>query len=141
MNLILIIWQCDVLYALILLPHVSKSLIRLSLLNTYNAQGPYLLRVLVPGGIIPTLRSLSIHHDSGNSLKPREGHRWRENEIGHVSQSNVNKPSREFDGNYIMSISKAAPNLEELELMGSSDDTLVSLLSSFFFFRFFFSVT
>ena len=34
---------------------------------------------------------------------------------------------QEIYGNYIMSISKAAPNLEELELMGLSDDTLVSL--------------
>ena len=40
------------------------------------------------------------------------------------------KPARKFDGNYIMSISKAAPNLEELELMGTSDDTLVSLFLS-----------
>lgn len=38
------------------------------------------------------------------------------------------KPARQFDGNYIMSLSKAAPNLEELELMGTSGDTLASLL-------------
>ena len=44
-----------------------------------------------------------------------------------MSQADPRNPSRKFDGNYIMSISKAAPNLEELELMGSSDDTLVSL--------------
>jgi hypothetical protein len=51
-----------------------------------------------------------------------------------VSQADAKKPSRQFDRNYIMSISKAAPNLEELELMGTSDGTLVSLLSFFFQF-------
>lgn len=126
----LIVWQCNVDYALALLPGASKMLIRLSLLDTYNAQGPYLLRAVVPEGVLLALRSLSIHRDSGNSHgpKPREGHQWREDENGGVSQANAKKPSRQFDGNYIMSISKAASNLEELELMGTSDDTLVSLL-------------
>ena len=54
---------------------------------------------------------------------------WR-----HVT-SRRKRPSREFDGNYIMSISKAAPNLEELELMGTSDDTLVTLPCSLLSFR------
>ena len=120
----LIVWQCDAESALVLLPLVSK----LSILDTYNAQGPYLLRVAVPGGVLLALRSLSIIRDSGYSPKPREGHRWREDENGGVSQADPKKPSRQFDGNYIMSISKAAPNLEELELMGTSDDTLVSFL-------------
>ena len=124
----LIVWQCNINYALVLLPHVSKKLIRLSLLYTYNAQGPYLLRSAVPEGVLLALRSLSICLDSGNSSKPREGHRWREDENGCVSEADARKPSRKFDGNYIMSISKAAPNLEELELIGPSDDTLVSLL-------------
>jgi hypothetical protein len=124
----LIVRQCSIEYALVLLPRASKMLIRLSLLDTYNAQGPYLLRAAVPEGVFLALRSLSIHRDSGNSSKSREGHRWREDENGVVSQADVKKPSRQFDGNYIMSISKAAPNLEELELMGTSDDTLVSPL-------------
>jgi hypothetical protein len=124
----LILWQCNVGYALVLLPKVSKMLIRLSLLDTYNAQAPYLLRAAVPEGVLLALRSLSIHLDSGNSPIPQEGHRWREDENGVVSQADAKKPSRKFDGNYIMSISKAAPNLEELELMGTSDDTLVSPL-------------
>ena len=49
-----------------------------------------------------------------------------------MSEADARKPARKFDGNYIMSLSKAAPNLEELELMGMSDDTLASF--SFFFF-------
>ena len=46
------------------------------------------------------------------------------------------KLARKFDRNYIMSLPKAAPNLDELKLMGTSSDTLVSLL--FFFLSFFF---
>jgi hypothetical protein len=123
----LIVWQCNVDYALVLLPRVSKMLVRLSLLSTCNAEGPYLLRAVVPEGVLLALRSLSIHCISINSPGPQEWrHRWREDENGVVSQADV--PSKKFDGNYIMSISKAAPNLEELELMGTSDDTLVSPL-------------
>jgi len=108
--------------------------------DTYSAQGPYLLRAVVPDGILPALRNLSIRHDPWNIPELLEGRQWREDENGGVSQADAKKPSRQFDGNYIMSISKAAPNLEELELMGTSDDTLVSsLLSSFFFFFLFFS--
>jgi len=124
--------QCSADHAFVLLPRVSNSLIKLCLWETYNAQGPYLLRVVSQGGILPALRSLGIHRDSGNSPKPREGHRWREDENGDVSEANARKPARQYDGNYIMSLSKAAPNLEELELMGTSDDTLASLF--FFFF-------
>ena len=47
-----------------------------------------------------------------------------------MSEADARKPARKFDGDYIMSLSKAAPNLEELELMGMSDDTLASF--SFF---------
>ena len=127
MFIYLIVWQCDVDYALILLPLASKMLIRLSLFSTQNAQGPYLLRAAVPGGVLLLLRSLSIQSYAVNTSEALEGHRWREDEKGTVSQADAKKPSRKFDGNYIMSISKAAPNLEELELMGTSDDTIVSL--------------
>ena len=50
-----------------------------------------------------------------------------------MSEADARKPARKFDGNYITSLSKAAPNLEELELMGMSDDTLASLFSSLLF--------
>ncbi|KAF8954053.1 hypothetical protein BDZ97DRAFT_1928947 [Flammula alnicola] len=122
--------QCNVDHALVLLPQVSNTLIRLSLWKTYNAQGPYLLRVVAQNGILPALRSLGIQRESGNSPKPREGHRWREDENGDVSEADAKRPARQFDGNYIMSLSKAAPNLEELELTGTSDDTLDSITAS-----------
>ena len=127
----LIVWQCNVQHALVLLPQASKTLIRLSLLDAHYAQGPYLLRKATPEGVFPALRSLGICRNSFYLPKPRKGDQWREDENGEVSHLDAEKP-REFDGNYIMSISKAAPNLEELELMGTSDDTLVSLLSSFY---------
>jgi hypothetical protein len=116
--------------ALALIPHVSTSLVSLCLVETYNAQGAYILREVAPEGELPALRSLGIHLESGNSPKPRRGHRWREDENGVVTQADARRPRRNFDGNYIMSIAKAAPNLEELELMGTSDDTIVRLLSS-----------
>ena len=56
----------------------------------YNPQGPYLLRAAVPEGVLLALRSLSMHRDSGYSPKPREGHRWREDENGGMSQADVN---------------------------------------------------
>ena len=105
---------------------------KLYLWDTYNAHGPYLLRVISQGGVLPALRSLGIKSFPGYSPKRRKGHRWRKDENGNVSETDVRKSARKFDGNYIMSLSKAAPNLEELELMGTSDDTLAGL--SFFFF-------
>ncbi|KIM36825.1 hypothetical protein M413DRAFT_31439 [Hebeloma cylindrosporum] len=125
---------CNVNHALVLLPQVSNSLINLYLWGTYNAQGPYLLRVVSPGRVLPALRSLGIHRNSGNSLEPQEGHRWRENENGDVPDGGTRKSARKFDANYIMSLSKAAPNLEELELMGTSDETLESLTTSLSWF-------
>lgn len=110
------------------MPYVSTSLIRLCLWETYNAQAPYLLRAVAQNGILPALRSLGIERDSGNSPKPREGHRWREDDNGNVSEADAKRPTRQYDGNYILSLSKAAPNLEELELKGTLDDTIVSYL-------------
>ncbi|KAF8816838.1 hypothetical protein BYT27DRAFT_6378676 [Phlegmacium glaucopus] len=118
--------QCNVRCAVVLLARASKKLIRLSLLDTYNAQGLYLLSAIVPGGVLPALRSLGIHRNSGNSPKPREEHPWRDDDNGGVLHAGAKNSSMQFDGNYIMYLSKAAPNLEELELMGTSDDILVS---------------
>ena len=128
----------------VILPYAANRLESLILFSTYNAQAPYLLRAVTPDGTLPTLRSLSIHlltypqSVSINILTAKhlwdtvlEGNRWREDERGNVTSANINKAQRWFDGNYIMSISKAAPNLEELELSGTSRDTLVRQLQSF----------
>ena len=87
------------------------------------------MRVVAQDGVLPALRSLGIQLDSRNSPDPREGDQWREDEDGNVTEADAERLARPFDGNYIMSLSKAAPNLEELELMGASDDTLASFLS------------
>jgi hypothetical protein len=102
-------------------------LIRLNLLSTYGAHGPYLLRAVVPGGVLLGLRSLSIDLISARGGQ-QEGYLWGEEENGFGLKADARKRSRHFDGNYIMSISKGAPNLEELELSGTSDETLVSSL-------------
>ncbi|KAG6855981.1 hypothetical protein H0H87_008694 [Tephrocybe sp. NHM501043] len=119
--------------AKILLPHVANQLVSLYLLETYNAQAPYLLRAVPEYGRLPALSSLGIHRTSGNSNNNRkyEGHRWREDENGAVMEIDPRaNATRRFDGNYLMSIAKAAPNLEELELMGDSDDTINSITAS-----------
>ena len=119
--------------ALALIPHVSASLVSLCLIETYNAQRSYIPRKVTPEGRLPVLRSLGIHLESGNSPKPCPGHRWREDEKGVATEADVKKPRQRFDGNYIMSIAKAAMNFEELELMKASDDTLVRFLSPHLF--------
>ena len=110
-----------------LLPHVAKRLKSLTLLGTYNAQAPYLLRTITPDGVLPMLRSLSIHlHTSRHSkVVVCEGNRWREDEEGLITESSKRKAERWFDGNYLMSVAKAAPRLQELHLSGMSRDTLV----------------
>ncbi|KAG6835732.1 hypothetical protein H0H93_015264 [Arthromyces matolae] len=124
------ILKSNFISARILLPHLSRSLTSLCVLGTYNAQAPYLLRVVPKDGTLPALRSLGIQRFSGNSSKPYEGHCWREDESGAVTQVPFYKSARKFDGNYLMSIAKGAPNLEELELMGESNDTIDSITSA-----------
>jgi hypothetical protein len=55
-----------------------------------------------------------------------DGNRWREDEEGRITTVSRKKAERYFDGNYLMSLTKAAPHLEELELSGTFRDSLVS---------------
>ncbi|KAG6835358.1 hypothetical protein H0H93_002193 [Arthromyces matolae] len=124
-------FKSDFISARNILPYVAQSLVSLCLLDTYNAQASYLLRTVAPGGTLPALRSLGIHRrQSGNSPKPFEGHRWREDANGVVTEVPLKNAARRFDGNYLMSVARAAPDLEELELMGDSDDTIDSITAS-----------
>ena len=59
--------------ALALIPHVSASLASLCLVDTYNAQGPYILRKVTPEGKLPALRSLGIHLEWENMAKKSQG--------------------------------------------------------------------
>lgn len=117
--------------ARILLPYVAKRLKSLTLFKTYNAQAPYLLRTVVPNGVLPSLRSLSIHLITSSHAKDviREGNRWREEE-GRVTEASKRNAGRWFDGNYLMSVAKATPHLRELHLSGTSRDTLDNLTSA-----------
>ncbi|KAG6846591.1 hypothetical protein H0H93_012963, partial [Arthromyces matolae] len=126
------VFKSDFLLARNVLSHVSESLVSLYLLETYNAQAPYLLRTVLHGGALPALRSLGIHRHSDNISSTNEGQGWREDESGTVTEAPFVDPNpiRRFDGNYIMSLAKAAPNLEELELVGDSDDTIDSITSA-----------
>jgi hypothetical protein len=108
------------------LPHVGHQLLSLDLLDTYNSQAVHLLRTGVPGGVLPSLRSMGIQlRPSSHEDRLEDGHRWREDEHGRSSVDNSGQSTRYFDGNYIMSVANAAPNLEELELMGPSEGRLV----------------
>jgi len=84
--------------ARILLPHVSEGLVGLSLVGLYNAQGPYILRVIAPGGVFPSLRTLGISFTSGNCTNPYEGHRWREEEDRTISEVEARQAARFVDG-------------------------------------------
>ncbi|EIN09960.1 hypothetical protein PUNSTDRAFT_125934, partial [Punctularia strigosozonata HHB-11173 SS5] len=124
--------KCTFVNARSVLPHIGHQLTTLDLLETSNSQAVWLLRTRVSGGILPRLRSLGIQlRASTNSKnKAENGHGWREDERGHPSQESRKKFQRYFDGNYVMSVAKAAPNLEELELMGPSCDRLDAISSS-----------
>ncbi|KAG6826005.1 hypothetical protein H0H92_001470 [Tricholoma furcatifolium] len=124
--------KCDFRSAKILLPFMSKSLVSLYLIDTYSAQAVYLLRNIPEGGILPRLRALGIQRRSWKmDNETNEGIGWREDHNGRVIQEfNQEEIARAFDGNYLMSISKAVPNLEHLELMGTSDDTIDSIAAS-----------
>jgi hypothetical protein len=81
----------------------------------------------VPGGVLPALRSLSIH--LWTSQLPYHtvavGSRWREDNKGHITEATEGPAEQWFDGGYLLSVAKAAPNLRELELFGESRDPIV----------------
>lgn len=125
------LYQCTFVNAKDVLPHIGHQLTTLDLLETSNSQAVWLLRTGIAGGILPRLRSLGIQLRTSTHSKDKaeNGHGWREDEHGRPSQDSRKRFQRYFDSNYIMSIAKAAPNLEELDLMGPSYDQLVSNLS------------
>lgn len=113
-----------------LLPHVTKGLKRLTLFKTYNGQALYLLRSIVPGGVLPQLRSLTVDLRTSCHAEAitREGSRWVETKEGVVTEMDEDYADRWFDHNYLMTLSKAAPHLQELHLSGTSSDHIVSRL-------------
>lgn len=106
---------------------MHSQLINLGLIDTVNAQALYLLRVITPTGTMPQLRSLGVELRSSKHSRSVtfEGNRWYEDGQGHISEVSKRKAVRYFDANYVATLVKAAPNVEELELIGYSNDSLV----------------
>lgn len=113
------------MFAKAILPHVHSQLINLTLTDTVNAQALYLLRTITPTGTMAQLRSLGIQLESSRRLNESriEGSAWYEDAEGHTSDRTP--AMRYFDANYLATLSKAVPNLEELELIGHSDGSIV----------------
>ncbi|KAF9456648.1 hypothetical protein BDZ94DRAFT_1302414 [Collybia nuda] len=105
--------------ALLLAPILGRVL-SLSIHESINAQIPYLLRTLCSKGL-PNLRSLDIGQapSSSNKNKSIEGSLWYEDKKG-VFQRATNKASRTVFDNFMHSIVRAAPNLEEIGFHGAS---------------------
>jgi hypothetical protein len=59
-----------------------------------------------------------------------EGNRWYEDGDGRISEVSKRKAIRYFDANYLATLAKAVPELEELELVGQSNDGIVSSSTS-----------
>lgn len=105
----------------------------LSISGSKNAQVPYLLRVVLPGGL-PNLKSLEIHQyfyggDEGLNI---EGTMWYEMENGDFMQEvHLHKAQRMMKHQYMYSIVRGAPNIEELCLQGLhlSKAAIVSLIA------------
>jgi hypothetical protein len=127
--------QCTFSSAKSLLPHVFSQLVSLTLLGTVNAQVLHLLRVVTRGGVLPHLRSLGIELiSSSHSRKVKlEGNRWYEDDGGHISEVSKRKALRYFDVNYLVTLAKAVPSIEELELLGCSNISIVSFRCRFSF--------
>jgi len=110
--------QCEFSAANDILPYVHPQLVNLTIRSTLCAQALYLLRAVTPGGRMPNLKSLGIHirSDSGFVLfleyKP---YTWYEDEEGPVSEVGGVNVEWVFDANYLATLAKAAPGLEELE--------------------------
>jgi hypothetical protein len=126
--------QCTFSSAKSLLPHIFSQLVSLTLFETINAQALYLLRGVTLGGILPNLRSLGIRliSSSHSRMVKLEGNRWYEDDRGHISEVSKRKALRYFDVNYLVILAKAVPSVEELELLGCSNISIVSFSVSFF---------
>jgi hypothetical protein len=107
-------------------PLLGDQLVNLTITSSINAQVPYLLRSVLPDGLV-SLRSLGIYQLNFAWAYIWEGGNWHEDEHGNVSQVSMALP---IDPTYIISIARGAPNLEELELIGECRSPIVSVFST-----------
>ena len=94
----------------------SPQLRSLCVSESKNAQVPYLLRAVLSGGL-PNLKSLEIHQTpyAERCVRNIEGAMWYETENGDFMQEvRPHKSWRTMRYNYIHSIVRGAPNIEEL---------------------------
>ena len=94
----------------------------LSITGSYNAQIPYLLRDVLPDGL-PHLKSLEIQQlpwsDTNQRMRREKGSMWYEQPDGTFCVAKNGKQAKNtIMGNYLFSIVKGAPNVEELGLHG-----------------------
>jgi hypothetical protein len=100
---------------------VSRQLITLDIHNSINAQATCALRTLSPGGVLPQLRSLGIHTRPSSSSFDLElpGSGWDEY-TSYDNKGHLSTKARFIDASYVLSVFNAAPNLEELEMIGET---------------------
>ena len=100
---------------------ILPRLTGLAIHQSINAQVPYLIRELIPGGL-PNLRSFEIDQEwSGDRqvLRSHKGSLWYETPGGKFAQQkNFSKAARNFTDGYLSSVVLGAPNIEELCLHG-----------------------
>jgi len=103
---------------------ILNRLISLTIYGTINAQVPYLLRSVLPDGLL-NLKSLKISQSpiANNEIRDEdEGARWYETELGVfcLALPGREEASRNVTNGYIHSIARGAPNLEEICLHGNT---------------------
>ena len=81
------------------------------------------------------LRSLGVQLVSSlhSGYLALEGSTWYEDGNGHISRRRPRDAmsTRYFDANYVTTLYKAAPNLDELELIGPSNGNIVRWVTHF----------
>jgi hypothetical protein len=80
-------------------------------------------------GIYLLGRVLGFTSSLGIAAKPIQDIDGVKTKMGLLWRPVLRDHKRNFDGHNIMSITKAVLNLKELELMGTSDDTIVRLFA------------
>ncbi|KDR68803.1 hypothetical protein GALMADRAFT_231127 [Galerina marginata CBS 339.88] len=105
---------------------ILNRLASLAILFSSDTQIPYLLRSVLPNGL-PNLRSLLIDPRHETSYPPNpltEGTDWYETEDGQFGQNNENKAGEGIFHNYMHSIVRGAPNIEEIGMRGPGNQFL-----------------
>ena len=103
---------------------ILNRLISLTIYGSINAQVPYLLRSVLPDGLL-NLKSLKISQSPIVDDRIRdedEGARWYETKLGVFCLALPGREvaSRNVTNDYIYSIARGAPNLEEICFHGDT---------------------